>query len=439
MSGVLSLILGGGRGTRLFPLTKSRSKPAMPLAGRYRLIDIPISNCINSGLNRIYVVTQFLSTSLHRHISNTYKFDMFDRGFVEILAAQQTNEAADWYQGTADAVRQNLRYVNEEFDEILILSGDQLYRINFQDLLKTHRQNDADVTVAVLPVDKSAISGLGIVRVDDDSRIIDFVEKPALDAASRAFRLSPGWLQHFGIDARGRDYIANMGIYVFKRDFLLDILTTPRHGDKPPTDFGKDIFPHIHQKHRVCAHVFDGFWEDLGTIKAYHEVSLALTDDAPPFEFHSKDFPVYTRVRNLPPSRISKAALEKVRVAEGCVIQEGAVVRHSIVGVRSRICTNAKLVDTVFIGADSLESDVDRIMNARAGRVDLGVGDNTIINCAIVDKDCRIGRNVRIDNTTNIQHADHAFYHIREGIVVIPRGTVIPHGTTIPAISQLRA
>jgi glucose-1-phosphate adenylyltransferase len=435
MNSVLSLILGGGRGTRLYPLTKARSKPAMPVAGRYRLIDIPISNCINSGLSQIYVLTQFLSTSLHRHISQTYRFDMFDQGFVEILAAQQTNETADWYQGTADAIRQNLRYIPNDYSEILILSGDQLYRMNFRDLLQAHRDSEADVTVAVLPVARSAISGLGIVRTDDNGRITGFAEKPQTDREAEPFKLPAGWLQHYGIPAQGREFLANMGIYVFNREFLFEVLTKPLKDGKVPTDFGKDIFPSIYQKHRLWAHVFDGFWEDLGTIKAYHEVSLALTDDAPPFEFHSEDAPVYTRVRNLPPSRISKATLSRVRLADGCVIEEGAVVQHSIVGVRSRICRNAKILDTVFIGADSIESDADRALNQREGRVDLGVGDNSIIVGAIVDKDCRIGRNARIENTSHIQQADHPLYCVRDGIIVIPRGTSIPHDMIIPVIS----
>lgn len=432
MGGVLSLILGGGRGTRLFPLTKTRSKPAMPVGGRYRLIDIPISNCINSGLNRIYVLTQFLSASLHQHISNTYKFDMFDRGFVEVLAAQQTNEAADWYQGTADAIRQNLRYLREDYDDILILSGDQLYRMNFQHLLATHRDSDADVTIAVLPVDRPSISGLGIVRVDPNGRIAGFVEKPQTEAAAAPFELPPDWLQHYGIPANGREFLANMGIYVFKRDFLVKVLTERLEGRPLPQDFGKDIFPNIYQTFHIRAHVFDGFWEDLGTIRSYHQVSLDLTNDSPPFEFQHNDGAVYTRVRNLPPSRISRAILDKVRLADGCIVQEGATIVRSVIGVRARIGRNAQILETVLIGADSIESDAKRAENARQGKIDLGVGDRSIIKRAIVDKDCRIGQDVVIDNADNIQTEDHALYHIRDGIVVIPRGASIPHGTRIP-------
>ncbi|MFL5339669.1 MAG: glucose-1-phosphate adenylyltransferase [Gemmataceae bacterium] len=430
---VLSLILGGGRGARLFPLTKSRSKPAMPVAGRYRLIDIPISNCINSGFNRIYVLTQFLSVSLHTHIGNTYKFDMFDRGFVEILAAQQTNETADWYQGTADAIRQNLGYIRDHYDDVLILSGDQLYRMNYKDLLTTHRDRDADVTIAMLPVARDAVEGLGIVRVKPDGRVDGFVEKPKTDAEAAPCKLPAGLLQHFGIDANGREYLANMGIYVFKRDFLMNMLTTPTASGKLPTDFGKDIFPNVYKTHNVQAHVFDGFWEDLGTIKSYHQVNLDLTDDNPPFEFHHKDGIIYTRVRNLPPCLISSATLDRVRLAEGCVIQAGAVIMRSVVGVRCRIGKNTQITESVLIGADSLESDERRAQNARQGAVDLGIGDGAVITGAIVDKDCRIGRNVVIDNASNIQNEDHALYHIRDGIVVIPRGMTIPHGTHIPA------
>jgi glucose-1-phosphate adenylyltransferase len=438
-SSALCMILGGGRGTRLFPLTKMRSKPAMPVAGMYRLIDIPISNCINSGLNNIYVVTQFLSVSLHKHIGNTYKFDMFDRGFVEILAAQQTNEHSNWYQGTADAVRRNLNYIKDHHAEVLILSGDQLYRMNYQHLLDTHRSSKADVTIAVLPVAKAAIEGLGLVRVDETGRVAGFVEKPKRDADSDPFRLPAGWLQHHGIDGHGREYLANMGIYVFNREFLEKVLVTPLKGTEPPTDFGKDIFPHICQTNHIHAHVFDGFWEDLGTIKAYHEVSLSLTDDDPPFEFHHKDGIVYTRVRNLPPSRVSDATLKHVRLADGCVIQRGAHIEHSVVGVRARVCENAKIVNAVLCGADSIESDEQRADNARRGMIDLGIGVGSMIIGAIVDKDCRIGRNVHVENAAGVQNADHqnprgdALWHIRDGIVVIPRGTTIPHGLRIPS------
>lgn len=409
----------------------------MPLAGRYRLIDIPISNCINSGLNHIYVLTQFLSASLHRHISNTYKFDMFDRGFCEILAAQQTYENNDWYQGTADAIRHNMRYVSDEYSEVLILSGDQLYRMDYREILTTHRESGADVTIAVLPVAKESISGFGIVRVSDEGRIAGFLEKPKTEEAAAPFRAPPEWLAKQKVDVAGREYVANMGIYVFNRKFLDQVLSTPLPNGKLPTDFGKEIFPNIYQKYHVHAHIFDGFWEDLGTIRAYLEVSLALCEDNPPFEFHSPRGIIYTRVRNLPPSRISSAKLNKVRLADGCVVQPDVELTRTLVGVRSRLCRGARLIDTVFIGADTIESDADRARNAREGRVNLGVGEGSFIKGAIIDKDCRIGKNVHIESDPSItfQHADDdkdAMYYIRDGIIVVPRGTTIPDGTRLP-------
>jgi len=429
MRDVLSLILGGGRGTRLFPLTMLRSKPAMPLAGRYRLIDVPISNCINSGFNRIYVLTQFLSVSLHQHISNTYKFDMFDRGFVEILAAQQTNERMDWYQGTADAIRQNLRYITDDFSDVLILSGDQLYRMDYGELLRTHRETEAVATMAVLPITRNQAEGLGIARVDESGRIRGFYEKPKADVDLSSFKIPPGWLQHQGVPENGREYLANMGIYLFRRDVLVTLLERTLAG---ATDFGKDIFPRIVDSHLLQAHLFDGFWEDLGTIRSYHEVSLALTNDDPPFEFFSPKASVYTRVRNLPPSRISGAVLEKVRVAEGCVIQDGAQIRRSIVGLRSRICRGVHMSDTVLIGADRIESDAERAKNRIDNKLNLGIGEESMIRGAIIDKDARIGKRVVIDNKDGIEKQDHKLYYIRDGIVCIPRGASIPDGTQIP-------
>src|SRR5579871_3501389 len=357
MHDVLSLILGGGRGTRLYPLTKLRSKPAVPVAGKYRLIDIPISNCINSGLNRIYVLTQFLSVSLHRHIANTYKFDPFSQGFVEVLAAQQTYEAAGWYQGTADAVRQQIRYVVEDpCKEVLILSGDQLYRMDFRHLLETHRGSKADVTIAVLPVPRSQVEGFGIVRVDASGKVIGFVEKPKTEEQLSPVRMSEDWLAKHGVHGTGRPYLASMGIYVFNRQALLDLLN-----DKPlAIDFGKEVFPRSISSHHVQAHVFDGYWEDLGTVKAYHETSLALASNDPPFDFHSPEGVIYTRMRFLPASRVSGAKLNGCLVSDGCVIEPGTVVERCVVGVRSHIGRNTTLRDTIVIGADGYESPEER-------------------------------------------------------------------------------
>jgi glucose-1-phosphate adenylyltransferase len=428
MLNVLSLILGGGRGTRLYPLTQLRSKPAVPVAGKYRLIDIPISNCINSGLNRIYVLTQFLSVSLHRHIANTYKFDPFSRGFVEVLAAQQTYESADWYQGTADAVRQQARYVVEDSaDKILILSGDQLYRMDFQQLLRTHADTKADVTIAVLPVPRDQVAGFGIMRIDDTGRVIGFVEKPQTDEAVAPLFTSPEWMKRFGIDAAGRPYLASMGIYLFNRQALLELLNA-----RPlATDFGKEIFPRSIRSHRVQAHLFDGYWEDLGTVKAYHEANLALASDNPPFDFHSPEGVIYTRMRFLPASRISAAKLRQCLVSDGCVVMEGTDLERCVLGVRSRIGKNVTLRDTILIGADRFETDAERAANRQKGIPDFTIGDGSVIERAIVDKDCRIGRGVRIANQRGVRDDEGENFVIREGIVTIPRGTIVPDGTVI--------
>jgi glucose-1-phosphate adenylyltransferase len=428
MQGVLSLILGGGRGTRLYPLTKLRSKPAVPLAGKYRLIDIPISNCINSGLNRIYVLTQFLSVSLHRHIANTYKFDPFNQGFVEALAAQQTNEAADWYQGTADAVRQQIRYVHEDScREVLILSGDQLYRMDFRQLLQSHHDTRADVTIAVLPVDQSQVSGCGILKVDDTGRVTGFVEKPKDPAQIEQLRTPAEWLEKRGIPSKGRPFLASMGIYLFTRKVLLDLLATPPLA----TDFGKEIFPRSISSHRVQAHLFDGYWEDLGTVSAYHEANLALAGDTPPFDFHSPEGIIYTRMRFLPASRVSASRMEQCLISDGCVVEAGADLRRCVIGLRSKIGRDVVLRNTVINGADHFETQADLAVNRDRGRPDFTVGNGTIIERAIVDKDCRIGRNVRIVNRRGLVDDEGDNYVIRDGVVVIPKAAVVPDGTVI--------
>src|SRR5579883_1447950 len=428
MQDVLSLILGGGRGTRLYPLTKLRSKPAVPVAGKYRLIDIPISNCINSGLNRVYVLTQFLSVSLHRHIANTYKFDPFSQGFVEVLAAQQTYEAAGWYQGTADAVRQQIRYVVEDpCKEVLILSGDQLYRMDFRHLLATHRGAKADVTIAVLPVPRNQVEGFGIVRVDPNGKVVGFVEKPKTEEQLEPVKMSDEWLAQHGVHGTGRPYLASMGIYIFNRQSLLDLLAA-----KPlAIDFGKEVFPRSISSHHVQAHVFDGYWEDLGTVKAYHETSLALASNDPPFDFHSPEGVIYTRMRFLPASRISAASVKECLISDGCIVQEGTSLERCIVGVRSRIGRNVAIRDTVLIGADEFENEQERRANRQLGLPDLGIGEGSVVERAIIDKDCRIGRNVRITNPRGLMEADTDQWVIREGIIASPRGTVIPDGTVI--------
>jgi glucose-1-phosphate adenylyltransferase len=424
---VLSLILGGGQGRRLLPLTQMRSKPAVPIAGKYRLIDIPISNCINSGLTRIYVLTQFLSVSLHRHIANTYRFDPFSKGYVELLAAQQTNENANWYQGTADAVRQSLRYVeDDESDLVLILSGDQLYRMDFRQLVRTHEEKQADVTIAVLPVNESQVAGFGIMRLDDSGRVIGFVEKPTLEEQRTPLRLAPEWLARQGIAGKGREYLASMGIYLFSKKVLVDLLKAP----PPATDFGKELFPRSIKTHRVQAHLFDGYWEDVGTVKSYHEASLALAGDNPPFNFHSPEGVIYTRMRFLPASRIS-ASMAHCLVSDGCVVEQGTRLERCVLGVRSQIGRDVTVRDTVIIGADRYESEAEKAANRQNGLPNFGVGDGTVIERAILDKGSRIGRHVRIVNQRGIKDLVAGNYAICDGIVVVPKDGVVPDGTVI--------
>lgn len=430
MHDVVGLILGGGRGSRLYPLTKHRSKPAVPVGGKYRLIDIPISNCINSGVHRIYVLTQFLSVSLHNHITNTYKFDMFSRGFVEILAAQQTNETQDWYQGTADAVRQNLRYVSRDTcEEVLILSGDQIYRMNFDHLIQRHRSAQADVTIAVLPVAEDQTSQFGLVKIDPLGQVTDFVEKPSKPEQLVPFQVDPSFMVAQTIDPRGRGYLASMGIYLFNREVLGRLLTmTPiAH------DFGKEIFPRcVKEGLRVQAHLFDGFWEDLGTIKSYHEVHLALAGDRPPFQFHSPDGGViYTRTRSLPPSRVEGGDFRHAILSDGCAVNADAHIERAIIGVRSRVGKNVTLRNVVMIGADNYQTDYVRNADLKEGLPPIGVGDDCVIEHAILDKDCRIGRGAKILGGRTRPDKEGENYVIRDGIVVIPRGAVVKEGEVI--------
>ena len=427
---VLCLILGGGKGTRLYPLTKLRAKPAVPVAGKYRLIDIPISNCLNSGLNRIYVLTQFLSVSLHRHIANTYKFDMFNRGFVEVLAAMQTYEASDWYQGTADAVRQNALYVkNEGCQDVLILSGDQLYRMDYRQIIKTHRDSGADATIAAIPVKEDQTAGFGLMRMDDSGRVSSFVEKPKTEPERKPYHTPADWIEERGIPCNGRHYLANMGVYLFRAEFLFEVLNA-----RPlATDFGKEVFPRTVESKKIQAHLFDGYWEDLGTIKSYHESSLALAEPDPPFDFYTPEGVIYTRMRNLPATRVDGATLKRSVVAEGGRVGEGTALEHCLIGVRSRIGKNCRLTDTVMIGSDRYETEAEVRANRSAGVPSFNIGDGTVIERAILDKDCRIGSNVKILNAEKHVEYDEptGLWHVRDGIVCVPRGAVIPDGTVI--------
>jgi glucose-1-phosphate adenylyltransferase len=415
--------LGGGRGTRLSPLTKYRSKPAVPLAGKYRLIDIPLSNCINSGMNRIYVLTQFMSVSLHRHIRQTYRFDSFSGGFVELLAAQQTDEAGtDWYEGTADAVRKNLRYIEQDgIDYVMILSGDQLYRMDYREMLATHRESKADVTISALPVSREDARSLGVMRTDETGRVVGFLEKPQTDEEIDLVRIDPAWIDAQGIESGGRECLASMGIYLFDRDFLVDVLRKTTH-----QDFGREVFPTAFRARHVQAHLFDDYWEDIGTIKAFYDANLSLAGTNPPFDFHSPTAPIYSRARFLPPTVVEGAEIRGSVVADGCRIKKGAVIENSVIGLRCIIGENVTIRNSILMGADSYETNGE---TAGGATVPLGVGDGSVIENCIVDKNCRIGRNVVIRNEANLENCDeHEACVIRDGIPVVEKEATLPDG-----------
>ena len=420
MESVIGIILGGGQGSRLYPLTKYRSKPAVPLGGKYRLIDIPISNCLHAGLQRIYVLTQFNSVSLNRHIAQTYRFDAFSTGFVEILAAEQTQDRLDWYQGTADAVRQQLRhFMYNPMDQCLILSGDHLYRMNYRDFIATHRAKGAALTIAVKPVPREAASDLGILKVDDAGRIVNFVEKPQTDAELDDLKLADS--THAG----GEAYMASMGIYVFEKEVLKDLLHQ-NDGD----DFGKHIIPAAIQSRDVYAHRFEGYWEDIGTIRAFYEANLALTTPAPPFTFYQPDAPIYTRPRYLAAAKLDGCYLKQCKIGDGSDIQN-AEIEHAVIGIRSIVGPRVKLANTVMMGADFYETPEDKMHNRQKGIPNIGIGSGCVIDRAIIDKNARIGENVTIQNANDIREADRDAYSIRDGIVVITKGAIIPSGTVI--------
>jgi glucose-1-phosphate adenylyltransferase len=428
MQDVLSLILGGGRGARLYPLTRHRSEPAVPVAGKYRLIDIPISNCLNSGLYRIYVLTQFLSVSLHQHIAYTYKSNPFQRGFVEVLAAQQTNEAADWYQGTADALRQNLRYIeNEAVADVLVLCGDQIYRMDFARLLREHRRNNADLTLAAVPVPRERTAGLGVLCVDGNDRVTDLVEKP--QKADQLDRLctSAEWLKRHGYEGNGNVHLASMGIYLFRRQTLFDLLNTQPSSVDLVTEVLAPSLPQL----RVHAYLFNGYWQDVGTVESYYDAHMAMVDEPPPFDFHHADGVIYTRTRNLPSTRLRDADVQRCLLSDGCSVQRGARLQHSVIGLRSRIGAEASLQQTVLLGSDEYETPTQLEENRRQGIPDIGVGDGAVLERVIVDKDCRIGRGARIINAQRVLEADEERYVIRNGIVVLPKGTIVPEGEVI--------
>jgi glucose-1-phosphate adenylyltransferase len=424
-SNVLSVIMGGGQGTRLFPLTKERAKPAVPLAGKYRIVDIPISNCINSGLRRIYVLTQFNSASLHKHISQSYKFDHFTGGFVEILAAEQTYADKSWYQGTADAVRKNLiHFMNHEWDYMLILSGDQLYRMDFRNIIHQHAETNADITVATIPVGRIEAGSLGIMQIDAERRITRFVEKPKEPALLDSLKLLPEWYGPLEINGQGELFLASMGIYVFNRDILRRLL------ENTLTDFGKHILPQAIQSLRVFSFVFQGYWEDIGTIRAFFEANLDVTNELPRFNFFDMAAPIFSRPRFLPGSKINGAQIDHAVISDGCILNR-AVITHSIIGLRSIVSAGTVLNRVILLGNDYYESNESIVEHEKAGRPPIGIGANCRIENTIVDKNARIGNNVVISPTGKPDKVDHPNYYIRDGIVIIPKNGVIPHGTVI--------
>ena len=427
-STVLCVIMGGGQGTRLFPLTKERSKPAVPLAGKYRLVDIPISNCINSGFRRIYILTQFNSTSLHSHISRTYKFDQFTSGFVEILAAQRTLTDASWYEGTADAVRKNLiHFLNHDFDYLIILSGDQLYRMDFRPLVAQHVETSADITVATIPVRRREAQSLGIMQIAEDRRITRFEEKPKDPAVFDSLRLEPKWYPKLGIAepaAQAELFLASMGIYVFNRDLIRSLL------DNPLTDFGKHIIPQAINSRRVFSHVFQGYWEDIGTIRTFFEANLDLVSELPRFNFFDMNAPIFSRPRFLPGSKINGAKIDHALVADGCIINY-ASISNSIVGLRMVVGAGTELNRVISLGSDYYESQESVEQHEHEGKPRVGIGANCKIENAIIDKNARIGNNVKISPAGKPEKVDHELYYIRDGIVIIPKNAIIPHGTVI--------
>jgi glucose-1-phosphate adenylyltransferase len=420
---VLAVILGGGAGTRLYPLTASRSKPAVPIAGKYRLVDIPISNCLNSGINRMFVLTQFNSASLNRHIKNTYHFSAFSSAFVDILAAEQTPDNPTWYQGTADAVRQCLRHMGPfESEFVLILSGDQLYQMDFMEMLNSHIAKNADISIATIPVGDREAPEFGIMKNDKDGYITSFIEKPKKDILGN-------WISNTGeeMQKQGRNYLASMGIYIFNRQLLADLL---QNEYVEATDFGKEIIPQSINKYKVISYQYDGYWTDIGNIYSFFEANLGLTKDIPDFNLFDNNNAIYTRARMLPPAKISGTTLEKTIIAEGCIINASRV-ENSVIGIRTRIGTGTTIVSSYLMGIDFYET-IEEIDQARSnGLPTVGIGNRCYIRNAIVDKNCRVGDDVRINGGSHLENTDHSLYTVKDGIVVLKKGAVLPNGFVI--------
>jgi glucose-1-phosphate adenylyltransferase len=418
----LAIIMGGGAGTRLFPLTKDRSKPAVPLGGKYRIVDIPISNCINSGLRHIYVLTQFNSTSLHRHIAAGYKFDHFSRSFVEVLAAQQRPSGSNWYQGTADAVRQNMRdFLQRPYEYFIILSGDQLYRMDYRDVMRQHIDKKSDITLATIPVSRADAPGFGIMHTDAERKIIRFEEKPKEPAQLDELRIPANLLAELGRGADEELYQASMGIYVFNRNVLIEAL------DNDFVDFGKHIIPTAIGKYAVHAYIFQGYWEDIGTIRAFFDANLNLTNPAPAYSFFDTASPVYTHARFLPASKINGATVKQAIISDGCVISDSHIER-CVIGVRSYIGAGTTIRNSIMMGADFYDANTQPTDKRLP---ELGLGRNCVIDHAIIDKNARIGDNVVITPEGKAENTDGENFYVRDGIVIVPKNAAIPSGTWI--------
>lgn len=416
---VLAIILGGGQGTRLAPLTETRSKPAVPIAGKYRLVDIPISNCINSDIKRMFVLTQFNSASLNQHIKNTYHFSYFSTAFVDILAAEQTPDNPTWFQGTADAVRQCMQhFLNHNFDYALILSGDQLYQMNFNHMIEAHVKSGAEISIATLPVTAKEAPEFGILKTGDEGFISSFIEKPKPE-------LLPDWTSEVSDDMKqsGRHYLASMGIYIFNKELLVKLMSDPN-----TKDFGKEIIPQSIEKHKVLSYPYEGYWTDIGNIDSFFEANLGLTDDIPEFNLFDNSSKIYTRARTLPPTKISgKTTIEKSIVAEGCIIQ-GADIFHSVIGIRSRIGNKTVVTNSYLMGNDYYQNLDEISHNLEKSIINVGIGENCYINNTIVDKNCRIGNDVTLNGGKHLQDANTQWYTIKDGIIVIKKGVIIPDG-----------
>lgn len=409
---IVGLILGGGVGSRLQPLTRERSKPAVPIAGKFRLVDIPISNCINSGIRNIFLLTQYNSVSLHQHIATTYRFDQFSGGHVRILAAEQTPDSDVWFQGTADAVRRSIRYFeDDEPDLVVILSGDQLYRMNIQDMINTHLKNDADVTVSTKPVNSEAAASLGIMKVNNNGQVVKFVEKPSSNSA----------LDGLEISNNSDLYLASMGIYIFKMSVLKSLLE-----ENEESDFGKHIIPGSIKLKRVFSHIFNGYWEDIGTIRSFWSANLGLTEPLPKFSFYDADNLIYTRMRYLPPSKINSCELIQSLISDGCILS-GKRIWRSVIGLRSVVGEGSVIEESILMGADFYQHNKE----SHSSGIELGIGENCIIKKTILDKNVRIGDGVTITPDNKPDNLDDQLYCIRDGIVIIPKNTVIPSGTNI--------